>query len=592
MKKSILLIGNLFVGVGFMFAQTTPVSQSPQNKNVVLEELTGINCQYCPDGHKRAQDISNANPGRVILVNVHAGGFAPNNPNLKTTDGDALDVFLEPEGYPAGSVQRTKFGSETFLATSRANWTGQVSARLAEVSPVNVAMNATLDAATRQLTINVEMFYTTPEAAGTMHYLNVGILQNNWEGPQVGSALNPGSVLPNGNYLHQHIFRGFINAGGTWGEAIDASQTGVITKTITYTLPASLNGIDMNLGELEFFAFVHKGQNTVNDSQILSGAKVLATVTNVPGATVSAESIINTMNVCAGETVSPVIKVKNTGDVVSSIAFSSSINGGTPVPYTWNGTLGFFQTEEITLPAMSFTPGGTNSVVVTVTSVNGGAGSVGQVASQTKPILIASTSATNALVVKVTTDQYGSETRWKLLNDAGATVASGGPYTDAAASGTFPQPDVNVNAPNGCYTLEVTDSYGDGFDSGYGNGKVEVLAFGSVVANIDNFPSGSLAEDAMSVDAVAGVEMLENAFGLNVYPNPASDVLNVEFNASNGDNLVTLLDLQGRVILTKELSNVSGTQTVALSVSEIAKGSYIVKIAANGVSTIQNVVIK
>lgn len=591
MKKSILLIGNMFV-VGFMFAQTTPVSQTPQNKNVVLEELTGINCQYCPDGHKRAQEIATANPGRVILVNVHAGGFAPNNPNLKTTDGDALDVFLAPEGYPAGSVQRTKFGSETFLATSRANWTGQVSARLAEVSPVNVAMDATLDAATRELTINVEMFYTTPQAAGTMHYLNVGILQNNWEGPQVGSALNPAAVLPNGNYLHQHIFRGFINAGGTWGEAIDASQSGVITKTITYTLPASLNGIDMNLGELEFFAFVHQGHNTVNNSQIFSGAKVTPTVTNVPGATVSAESIINTMNVCAGETVSPVIKVKNTGDVVTSINFSSSINGGTTVPYTWNGNLGFYQTEEITLPAMSFTPGATNSVVVTITSVNGGSGSIGQVASQTKPISVATTATSNDLVVKVTTDQYGSETRWKLLNDAGATIASGGPYTDAAGSGAYPQADVNVTAPNGCYTLEVTDSYGDGFDSGYGNGKIEVLAFGTVVADVNNFPSGSLAEDALTVNAVASVESLTNTFALNVYPNPASDVLNIEFNAANGDNTVTLLDLQGRVILTHEVSNAAGSQVVTLPVSDVAKGSYIVKIAANGVSSVQNVVIK
>ena len=82
MKKSVLLLGNLFVGIGFMFGQSTPVSQSPQNKNVVLEELTGINCQYCPDGHKLAQQLSDANPGRVVLVNIHAGGFAPNNPNL------------------------------------------------------------------------------------------------------------------------------------------------------------------------------------------------------------------------------------------------------------------------------------------------------------------------------------------------------------------------------------------------------------------------------------------------------------------------------------------------------------------------------
>lgn len=591
MKKSVLLIGNLFVGIGFMFGQSTPVSQSPQNKNVVLEELTGINCQFCPDGHKRAQQLSDANPGRVILVNVHAGGFAPNNPNLKTTDGDLLDTFLDPEGYPAGSVQRTKFGTETFLATSRANWTNQANARLAEVSPVNVAMNATLDAATRELTINVELFYTTPQASGTNHYLNVGILQNNWEGPQVGSALYPEAVLPNGNYMHQHMFRGFINAGGTWGEAIDASSTGVITKTITYTLPAALNGIEMNLGELEFFAFVHEGKNLLDNSKIFTGAKITPTVTNVPAANVSAQSIINDMNVCAGEQVTPVIKVKNIGDVVTALAFSTSINGGTPVTHNWTGTIPFYGTAEITLPAMSFTAQGTNSVVSTITSVNGGAGTVGQVASSTKPINVASVSATNNMVVKVTTDRYGSETTWKLLNDAGATVASGGPYTDASANGAYPQPDVNVTVPNGCVTLEVADSYGDGFDSGYGNGKVEVIAFSSVVANIDNFPSGSLAKDALQVNAVAGIEDVKNEIGLSVFPNPATDVINVEFNALDAEFGVALLDLQGRVIYTSNTTT-AGNQIVSIPVSSIAKGSYIVKVSGSGVSTVQNVVIK
>jgi hypothetical protein len=162
------------------------------NKNVVLEELTGINCQFCPDGHLRAQQIKDANPGRVILVNIHAGSFAPANPNLKTADGDALNTFFNPTGYPAGSVQRKPHSTDmTRIATGRGNWTSQATAVIGEVSPVNVAMNASIDVATRIVTVNVEMFYTSPFPAGTNHFLNVGMAQNNWEGPQVGSAANP-----------------------------------------------------------------------------------------------------------------------------------------------------------------------------------------------------------------------------------------------------------------------------------------------------------------------------------------------------------------------------------------------------------------
>ncbi|MEK9601231.1 MAG: hypothetical protein VW147_05270, partial [Bacteroidota bacterium] len=41
------------------------VSTTPENKKVILEELTGVNCTYCPDGHKRANAIKDNNPDNV-----------------------------------------------------------------------------------------------------------------------------------------------------------------------------------------------------------------------------------------------------------------------------------------------------------------------------------------------------------------------------------------------------------------------------------------------------------------------------------------------------------------------------------------------
>ena len=46
-KKLLLsLVFSLFAV--FTYAQTI-VSTSPENKNVILEEFTGIYCQFCPD---------------------------------------------------------------------------------------------------------------------------------------------------------------------------------------------------------------------------------------------------------------------------------------------------------------------------------------------------------------------------------------------------------------------------------------------------------------------------------------------------------------------------------------------------------------
>ena len=60
------------------------VSTTAENKNVILEEFTGISCGFCPDGHAIAQTLNNANPNDVFLINIHTGSYA--NPQGPGTD--------------------------------------------------------------------------------------------------------------------------------------------------------------------------------------------------------------------------------------------------------------------------------------------------------------------------------------------------------------------------------------------------------------------------------------------------------------------------------------------------------------------------
>ena len=46
------------------FSQTLVTTMNTA-KNVVLEEFTGIYCQFCPDGHRIAEELSSNNPDRV-----------------------------------------------------------------------------------------------------------------------------------------------------------------------------------------------------------------------------------------------------------------------------------------------------------------------------------------------------------------------------------------------------------------------------------------------------------------------------------------------------------------------------------------------
>jgi hypothetical protein len=179
------------------------------------------------------------------------------------------------------------------------------------------------------------------------------------------------------------------------------------------------------------------------------------------------------------------------------------------------------------------------------------------------------------------------------IRDRGTTVASGGPYTDAAAAGAFPQPDVNVTlANNECYHVFVNDAYGDGFDSGYGNGNFEITGAGISFLSVGTFASGKVVEKAMTVTEVAGIAELADQISMNVFPNPASGNVSVAVTGNNQDFTISILDLQGRAVSTSTLNNVDGEQTIQIPVNNIASGSYIVKVSSNGMTSVKNIVIK
>ena len=177
MKKTLLVLIAAMLTTMFASAQVTDtiVSLTPSNRNVVLEEYTGINCQFCPDGHKRANQIKAAHPDRVSLINIHEGGYAANT--YTTQFGTALANQTGLEGYPSGTVNRHVFsGSNTAL--SRGDWTSASNTILGMSSPVNIAAEGTIDWSTRTLNLRVQLYYTAAQTVSS-NALNIAITQDN-----------------------------------------------------------------------------------------------------------------------------------------------------------------------------------------------------------------------------------------------------------------------------------------------------------------------------------------------------------------------------------------------------------------------------
>lgn len=283
----------------------------------------------------------------------------------------------------------------------------------------------------------------------------------------------------------------------------------------------------------------------------------------------------------------PKVQIQNMGtDVLTSASITVTQGGNTVSTGTYSGSLATYGVALVNCsPIANFTGG---ALVVTVTA-NGDASSANNTLNAN--IASAVNAASQIVTVDITTDRYASETSWKIKNAAGSVVASGGGnWTDLSSNGTTVRPQATANLqPNTCYTFEILDSYGDGICCAYGNGVYTLKdATGAVLATGGEFTDIEIKSFKTGVLSVNEL----NTIALNVYPNPASDVVNISFEASNADYAVSLMDLQGRVVSSQELSNANGTQLISFSTESIAKGSYIVSIKSNGMTTTTNVVVK
>lgn len=100
------------------------------------------------------------------------------------------------------------------------------------------------------------------------------------------------------------------------------------------------------------------------------------------------------------------------------------------------------------------------------------------------------TASCETVTVKIILDRYGAETTWNIKNAAQTVVASGGPYTNQSTNGVYPQPDVVLCLPVGCYDLTVNDTFGDGICCTYGNGSISVVnSSNAQLANVASFTS-------------------------------------------------------------------------------------------------------
>lgn len=287
MKKNIFLLSLLTLVVFSSLKAQQIVSTTPSNRNALIEEYTGRNCGYCPDGHRIANQIMAANPDRVWAVNIHAGGYAPTSyPNLNTGAGAAYQSDFGITSFPSGIVNRT-----TATGVGRDQWSSYVNTQLSQAAEVNIGGDMTYNPDTRTFDITVELYYTS-NSSSTTNYLTIYVLQDSIVGTQSGSNYNPAQQLPGGQYCHMHVLRDVVTP--FYGDEVSPTTAGsLITKNYTYTVPETIgspNGVEVDVNNIFFIAFVTEKYQGNPTRPILNVSKIAGL-----------EPIVHTVTICEGE---------------------------------------------------------------------------------------------------------------------------------------------------------------------------------------------------------------------------------------------------------------------------------------------------
>jgi hypothetical protein len=144
---------------------------------------------------------------------------------------------------------------------------------------------------------------------------------------------------------------------------------------------------------------------------------------------------------------------------------------------------------------------------------------------------------------------------------------------------------------SGCYTFHFKDNGGDGLsfwaNSAAGNGTAKFQKPNNTLIKNYNPDFGNEIYQQFTVGdpeyrAVTGINELSNIGTVNVFPNPASDMVSIDCNFTTPQNIqVEILNLLGGSVYVQSYNNASA-DVLDINTSSLSNGTYIVKIKSVG----------
>ena len=557
MKRKMMLVGMMLTA--FAASAQTFVSTQPGKRNALIEEYTGVNCQYCPLGHKATDQTVEAFPGRVFAINIHQGTFAS---RFTTQWGNALAGQASISGYPSSTLSRHAFfGNSIHIDPGQAY---SCAAEILEMdAPVNVAATVDIDPQSRLMVVKVEAYYTADANGGT-NMLNVALVQNNVLYYQAGASSYYPENMVNGEYQHKHILRDLLT--GQWGDTIHQTTAGsFFTKEYAYVIPPQIGDLEVpDVDDLSVVVFVCEGRKEVLNAceAIRTGDKAYIAHGNAGGEECSLEW-------------NPFVTVVNpTDQPIDNLKFN--VDGSV---VTRNKTIAPYCSDTVRIAhfAIDAMPEASQSYSQSVSVAFSSFASNGhEVAAAGDPVGISYGNAElytaeGPLTLRIRYDSYPTEVSFSLagMDDCRYYYQTTGSQSDAGATREY----TLSPATAGLYRLKVYDVGGDGLSGTvavvdaqgntlFSRNGSDLMVWDDLYLNITTAGSEGPQDPVVAIDDVA-----MQSVSLQLYPNPATDRL--MFSADMPVQRVQVFDMTGRMVMSS-----TGTE---LDVSTLPAGLYMLR---------------
>lgn len=236
---------------------------TPQQRNILIEEVTGVRCPNCPKAQLEAKTISDNNPGRINVLTIHPlnklnaltkpfdmaiGDAHTSAYDFRTESGAQIFEMVGMSGsLPIGNVNRKLFSGETARNIDYQKWSAYVGTELTVPTPVNI----NLSAKNVGDSVEIEVTVTYTEVVADSNFISIAILESEMEDVQESKDAN-GNVIYIENYIHNHVLRTMVT--GYFGDLLNASYE---PGRVFYKKYRIKRDVKWNAANLDVLAFVH-----------------------------------------------------------------------------------------------------------------------------------------------------------------------------------------------------------------------------------------------------------------------------------------------------------------------------------------------